>query len=107
MPIADDIVADFHNTRKVGIQVEVEKSGDITFALVSGSPQFQCIFCHNGKKLFRLPVMRKLPNGDFQLTGEAAAHFYSTHGFDPETFLSMIDQVRQKAHTLRENHHER
>lgn len=56
-------------------------------------PIFCCIFCQNDKPIFYQPVF----GPEHILNGEAAAHFYETHGFDSETFINMYWTVMKKA----------
>jgi len=57
-------------------------------------PVFKCVFCKN--RIFTKPVFSKSANGSWVLSGEAAFHFHSTHGYDPETFLYMYEEILRR-----------
>ena len=50
-------------------------------------PLFRCMFCH--QRLFHGPVIYK-KDDHYEVSGAASAHFYTTHGYDPEIFISMV-----------------
>jgi hypothetical protein len=53
---------------------------------------FECVFCQNGRRIFRQPLFKRR-DGQILLSGEHAAHYYSVHGYDPETFIEMLRRV--------------
>ena len=69
-------------------------------------PVFRCVFCK--ERIFKRPVLERRTKlmgdglvqqvGPYVLSGEAAFHFYDTHGFDPETFLEMLRKVLKRVY---------
>ena len=64
--------------------------------LHEGEPLFQCVFCHNGKRIFYEPVMTRREDGGYILSGEFAFHSFDTHGIDHDSLAEMLRKTFAK-----------